>query len=142
MSEFGQYTSPTGYYNLICELTDSQKEPRYMKDAPRYVPGIIDELKEISFIKRNSSPEAVHINPVLDTYPIYHKNYHKDFSLAVMRIKKFSRHIHLLGRSGAFWYNNSDHSIRFALEMAKRLLSDDATPFDYRHYFGGPSLQK
>ena len=141
MREFAPYTSPAGYYNLICELTDSQTDPKYMNDTARYVPGIIDELKTISFIKRNASPEAVHINPVMDTYPIYHKNYHKDFGLAVADVKKFSKHIHLLGRSGAFWYNNSDHSIRFALEMAKRLLAGDERPFDYRHYFGGTSLK-
>ena len=84
-----------------------------------------------------TSPEAVHINPVQDTYPIYHKLYNKDFGASALLVKKFSKHIHLLGRSGAFWYNNSDHSIRFALEMAQRLLNQDQRPFDFRHYFGG-----
>jgi protoporphyrinogen oxidase len=106
----------------------------------KYVQGVVKELKEMSFIRSQASVEAVHINPVADTYPIYHKRYHKDFGAAAGQVKKFSKRIHLLGRSGAFWYNNSDHSIRFALEMASRLLNKEESSFDYRHYFGGASI--
>jgi len=74
---------------------------------------------------------------VLDTYPVYHKNYYKDFSQVAGSIKKFSKKIHLLGRAGAFWYNNSDHSIRMSIELANKLLGTQEKEFDYRHYFGG-----
>lgn len=137
MRAFAGYTCPPGYYNLICELTDSQRSPKYMINPAEHTQGVIKELKEMSFIRSNASVEEVHINPVRDTYPIYHKLYHKDFGASAFQVKKFSKHIHLLGRSGAFWYNNSDHSIRFALEMAQRLLNQDQRPFDFRHYFGG-----
>lgn len=137
MNEFGAYTAPPGYYNLICEVTDSQSDPKYMVEAQNHVPGVINELQSMGFIARGASPEMVHINPVRDTYPIYHKGYRHNFAKASAMVKRFSRHIHLLGRSGAFWYNNSDHSIRFALEMVKRLLTKDEREFDYRNYFNG-----
>jgi protoporphyrinogen oxidase len=140
MKEFAGYTCPKGYYNLVCELTDSQLQPKYMLDPKQHVAQVIQELKEMSFIRSQASVEAVHINPVVDTYPIYHKHYHKDFGAAAGRVRQYSKRIHLLGRCGAFWYNNSDHSIRFALEMAQRLLNKEEKSFDYRHYFGGAAI--
>ncbi len=91
-------------------------------------------------MKKVSSPEAVHINPVVDTYPIYHRGYLKQFATTAGNVKKFSKNITLVGRCGAFWYNNSDHSIRFALETSKKLLGKAGAvqeDFDYRGYFGG-----
>ena len=39
-----------------------------------------------------------------------------------------------MGRSGAFWYNNSDHSIRFALETGQ--------PFAVVREIGGQYLKR
>jgi protoporphyrinogen oxidase len=137
MKEFAPYTCKEGYYNMICELTDSQLNPTYFKNPENYSHGILDELTGMSFLTDKSAVEDIKINPILDTYPVYHKNYLKDFAGATRLIKNFSDKIHLLGRSGAFWYNNSDHSIRMAIEMSKKLLGDQEKDFDYRHYFGG-----
>jgi protoporphyrinogen oxidase len=137
MKEFAPYTCREGYYNFICELTDSQASPRYFQDPAKYRDGILDELMQMSFLKDKKYVEDIKINPVLDTYPIYHKQYIRDFAQAVKTIRKFSGRIHLLGRCGAFWYNNSDHSIRFAIEMANKLLKKSSSDFDYRTYFGG-----
>ena len=137
MKEFAPYTCKDGYYNMICELTDSQVNPKYFGNPDNHTDGILSELNEMSFLEDKKSVEAVNTNAVLDTYPVYHKNYLKDFSAAAGLIKGFSKRIHLLGRSGAFWYNNSDHSIRMALEMAKKLLGNQENDFNYRNYFGG-----
>jgi len=53
------------------------------------------------------------------TYPIYKVNYRAELKKAMDRLKEISN-VHLLGRCGAFWYNNMDHSIKMALEMAKQ----------------------
>jgi protoporphyrinogen oxidase len=98
---------------------------------------VIDELMNMQFLKKREFVDDIFINPVRDTYPIYHKRFHKDFSSAVRSVKTFSKRIHLLGRSGAFWYNNSDHSIRMALDMGKFFLGQAAQALDYRSYFGG-----
>ncbi|MBL8012243.1 MAG: NAD(P)-binding protein [Candidatus Omnitrophica bacterium] len=137
MGEFAGYTCPDGYYNVMCELTDSQTKPIYFKNASKYTGEILNELIEMKFLRNKNCVEGVHLNPVVDTYPIYHRRYISDFSLALAAVKKFSPRIHLLGRSGAFWYNNSDHSIRFAIEMAQKLIGKQEKEFDFRHYFGG-----
>ena len=137
MKEFSAFTCLNGYYNFICELTDSQSQPRYFNSPNEYTDQVLNELLHMRFINDKKHIEAVHVVPVKDTYPVYHRNYKKDFCQTVVKIKTFSKRIHLLGRCGAFWYNNSDHSIRFAIEMADRLLNSNNTEFDYRHYFGG-----
>lgn len=148
MREFAPYTCKEGYYNFVCELTDSQIKPVYFRDPKSHTEGILNELVSMRFLKNKKYIESVHVNPVLDTYPIYHKQYKRDFGKAYAAVKKFSQNVHLLGRSGAFWYNNSDHSIRFALAMADKLLGKCEEDFDYRSYFGGtykavtPQLQE
>lgn len=147
MNEFSAYTCHPGYYNFICEVTDSQINPQYFKDPQSYIQGVLDELVSMKFLKAKKYVESVYVNPVKDTYPIYHKQYNRDFGKSAAAIKKFSSKIHLLGRSGAFWYNNSDHSIRFAIEMAAKLLGRSQQDFNYRDYFGGiygktPQLQE
>jgi protoporphyrinogen oxidase len=137
MSEFGSYTCRPGYYNFICEVTDSQRQPLYFEDPQALTNTVLKELVSMKFLKNLAQVEAVHINPVTDTYPIYHRGYRQQFGSVAGSVKKFSPRIHLLGRCGAFWYNNSDHSIRFAIETARKLLGERNDDFNYREYFGG-----
>jgi protoporphyrinogen oxidase len=137
MKEFASYTCREGYYNIICELTDSQSAPMFFHKSTNYTQGILDELQQMNFVKDRRAVEEVRVEPVVDTYPIYHRNYSRDFGQVSANIKRFSKRIHLLGRSGAFWYNNSDHSIRFAIEMANKMLKQEKAEFNYRDYFGG-----
>ena len=85
--------------------------------------------------RRRRAVEDVHIHEVYDTYPIYHRRYKRAYNAAHRTVKGFSRGIELVGRSGAYWYNNSDHSIRMALDVADRLLGKH-NDFDHRVYFG------
>jgi protoporphyrinogen oxidase len=137
MREFSRNTCPDGYYNFICEVTDSQRLPQYFKQPESHIDQVFNEIVRMGFLKSRGGIEAVHINPVLDTYPIYHQSYKRDFGAAVRAVKHFSKRIHLIGRCGAYWYNNSDHSIRMALDMAEKLLRDPEREFDFRTYFGG-----
>ena len=135
MKEFAKSTTPDGYYNFITEVTDSQKQPLYFKDPEKYKDKVIKELMDINFLK-NDKIDDIKINAVKDTYPIYHKKYKLAFGDIVRKVKKFSNNITLLGRSGAYWYNNSDHSIRMAIEISKKLLKKSSDKeFDYRKYF-------
>jgi protoporphyrinogen oxidase len=137
MKEFAPYTCPPDYYNFVCEVTDSQKNPVYFAVAEKCKDTVLNELCEMHFLKANKYVEAIHTNAVVDTYPIYHRGYLKQFGQTAADVRRFSPRITLVGRSGAFWYNNSDHSIRFALETARRLVNGQAGEFDYRGYFGG-----
>ena len=136
MREFTPSNCPEGYYNLIIEVTDSAQKPHYFINPAQYKDAILAELLQMSFLKSNHFVEQIKINAIRDTYPIYHRRYRSEFGAAVKAIRQFSPSIHLLGRSGAFWYNNSDHSIRMAIDFAKFLLKQADKPLDYRSYFG------
>ena len=138
MREFNPNTCDKGYYNVICEVTFSQD--LLSKDIPSpNNSGLraINELKQIGFIKNIKGVEDMNIVDMPDTYPIYTRDYKKRFALATKAIKSYSKNIHLLGRSGAFWYNNSDHSIRQALDASEYFLGKSEQQLDYRSYFGG-----
>ena len=137
MKEFSPSTCPEGYYNLVAEVTDSQLTPKYFDAHLQLKTSVREELIDIGILTRGAKIEAINSRPIRDTYPIYKLDYKKSFNDAHREIKKFSKNIHLLGRSGAFWYNNSDHSIRMALETVKRLVGETDVDFDYRGYFGG-----
>jgi len=135
MKEFAPYTCQDGYYNITCEVTDSQSQAQYFDDPDRYTQPIVDELVDIAFLKDRKFVERIEFNRIVDTYPIYHKRYLKDFAAVTQIVKNFSHNIHLLGRCGAFWYNNSDHSMRMAIELAQELTGDHEHRFNYRRYF-------
>lgn len=137
MKEFNENTTPNGYYNLVAEVTDSQSFPVYFDSHKALSSKVVEELKAIGFINKKGFVDDIHSRPVRDTYPIYNLEYRNAFNIAHRKVKQFSRNIHLLGRSGAFWYNNSDHSIRMSLELVKKLSGETNKDFDYRGYFGG-----
>ncbi len=136
MREFALSTCKVGYYNIICELTDSQLKPVYALEPQHYADRVLEELLKMRFITDRKYVESVHPVIVKDTYPVYHRAYLKDFGCCASGIKSFSNRIHLIGRSGAFWYSNSNHSIRFAIEKTNQLLGNKTEEFNYRKYFG------
>src|SRR5262245_48440432 len=79
MKEFAPNTCPSGYYNVICELTDSQSQPVYFTDPAAHRDAVVDELVDMSLFKAKRYVEAIHVNPVVDTYPIYHRRFLQDF---------------------------------------------------------------
>lgn len=137
MKEFGPYTCPPGYYSFICEVTDGQTAPTHFENPQSLVDGILKELVGMRFLNRPGRVEAVHINPVRDTYPIYDRRYLDRFDRAAAIVRQRFPRVRLAGRTGAFWYNNCDHSIRFAIETAREILASEPQRFDFREYFGG-----
>jgi len=141
MREFHSETTPSGYYNFIAEVTEAQIHSRAKEEMKLDLlkEKVTKELKYIGFLKNSFDlDESPRINNyVEDTYPIYEIDYKERFNSVHKIVKAFSREISLLGRSGAFWYNNSDHSIRMAIEYVKREAGASPEEFDYRSYFGG-----
>jgi protoporphyrinogen oxidase len=139
MREFHNSTTPEGYYNLIAEVTSLDPKSQVITAPENLIPNVIDDLKSVGIVKRSAvfAKDSIRVEPVFDTYPIYDTNYKEKFTDAIKHIKSVSPHIDLLGRSGAFWYNNSDHSIRMAIEYVRRQVDKKHPEFLYREYFGG-----
>lgn len=135
MKEFSKSTCNDGAYNFIVEVTDSQNAPTKFNREKEIENDVLIELEEMNFIKNKKYVDNVFLNKVVDTYPIYHSKYKKSYNDVVKLVRNFSRNIHLLGRTGAYWYNNSDHSIRMSIEMSKFLDKKSENEFNFREYF-------
>jgi hypothetical protein len=64
-------------------------------------------------------------------------DYRKGFSQITATMKKRHPYITLLGRTGAYWYNNSDHSIKLALGIANYLTGKNTLQPDKESIFSG-----
>jgi protoporphyrinogen oxidase len=135
MKEFSKSTCNDGTYNFIVEVTDSQNNPTKFNREKEIENNVLKELEEMNFIKGKKYVDNVFLNKIVDTYPIYHSGYKKSYNDVVKLVRNFSRDIHLLGRTGAYWYNNSDHSIRMSIEMSKFLDKKSKNEFNFREYF-------
>jgi len=135
MKEFSKNTCNDGTYNFIVEVTDSQKNPSNFNKEIEIENKIVSELENMRFIKKRNNIENIYLNKIVDTYPIYHSQYKKSFNDVTKLVREFSRDIHLLGRTEAYWYNNSDHSIRMSIEMCNYLEKKSGKEFNFREYF-------
>jgi protoporphyrinogen oxidase len=112
--------SPPGKTGLCVEVTCFEGDEQW-NDPESSIEEIKADLVRLDLVKSAGDYEAVHVECVRDTYPIYDLRYRKSFSDAVRMTKPF-RNLKLLGRTGSYWYNNSDHSIKMSLAMASHLL--------------------
>ena len=64
-----------------------------------------------------------------NAYPIYDLDYAKQIAVIRAYINGFAG-LSIVGRGGAFRYNNADHSIEMGLLLARRILGHDVDPLD------------
>ncbi|MGH9324488.1 MAG: hypothetical protein ACRD3V_31975, partial [Vicinamibacteria bacterium] len=119
-TEMAPYMAPAGKTGLCVEVTGFEGEGAW-KNPDALVPEILSDLVRLKLVASESQFDSVHVERVRDTYPIYDLRYKESFALASRMVKPFSN-LKLLGRTGAYWYNNSDHSMKMSLSMARHLL--------------------
>ncbi len=74
----------------------------------------------MGLIRRREDIEALHIERVREAYPIYTLDFPDRLQRAIAQVGQVGNVI-LLGRTGTFWYNNMDHSVRQALDLVSAL---------------------
>ena len=125
-NEMADYMAPQGKSGLCVEVTGFEGKGHW--DNPEaLIPEIQSDLVRLKLVGSASDFAAVHVEKVRDTYPIYDLDYKSSFAKAAGMVKPFEN-LKLLGRTGAYWYNNSDHSMKMALNMARHLLK--GTPME------------
>lgn len=118
--EMAPYMSPPGKTGLCVEVTCFEGEGPW-SDPGSLVPEIQRDLVRLELVRSLDDFGPVHVERVRDTYPIYDLRYKQSFAAASRMVKPY-RNLKLLGRTGAYWYNNSDHSMKMSLHMARHLL--------------------
>ncbi len=119
-NEMADYMAPAGKSGLCVEVTCFEGDEPW-QHPEKLVEQIQEDLVRLELVRTTADFAGVHIERVRDTYPIYDLQYRKSFSDA-QRIAKPYGNLKLLGRTGAYWYNNSDHSMKMSLQMARHLL--------------------
>jgi protoporphyrinogen oxidase len=134
VNNFASYLIPEPWGGLIVEKTCRYQDDIWNKPA-QLQSLIVDELVRVGLISSASDVLSTMVEPVRDTYPVYHLNYRKGFGQIIATVKQRHPYITLLGRTGAFWYNNSDHSISLALRMARYLTGKETREPDKENIF-------
>jgi len=125
-NEMADYMAPEGQAGLCVEVTGFEGSGHW-SHPEALIPEIQSDLVKLKLVRSESDFADVHVERVRDTYPIYDLDYKKSFARASGMAKPYEN-LKLLGRTGAYWYNNSDHSMKMALHMARHLLK--GTPME------------
>jgi protoporphyrinogen oxidase len=116
---FNPDLAPSGETGICVEVTCRSGEavwqnPEVMKES------IVAAMLKNGVIASKEEIRGCHVERVGGAYPIYTLDYEEKLAAAVSRVSRFTG-VELLGRTGRFWYNNMDHSIEDALELANKL---------------------
>lgn len=109
----------------FCTAGDSLWSLSDEQIASRCIADLVDKLGFVS-------PEEVVGTNVVRTrnaYPVYDLDYSSRIATIRAYLDRFAG-LHVVGRGGAFRYNNADHSIEMGLLLARRLLGYDVDPLD------------
>ncbi len=126
---FSPATAPPGMHGLCIEVSCLEgdacwRNPDALSEVLKFQMKVGGMCEDTSFIRR------IHIERIPNTYPIYEMGFQKrlkDIKAALGQTANLS----LLGRTGTFWYNNMDHSIRMALDMAEDIVSGQSRQKSY-----------
>lgn len=135
--EFNGKNIPEGYEGLCVEVTCKETEKKI--DEEQIAKAVIEELYMLKVLSEDAKVYCKNMHRESSTYPVYHAGYKEETEKAFKTINGFSSRIIPFGRSGSFWYNNADHSIRQALALTDDLIEGRHPEFDFRKYFGGIS---
>lgn len=121
-SNFNPVLSPSGKCGVCVEVTCHGGDVR-MERPEQADPVIRKVLVDNGIISSQSVIEGVTIERIREAYPMYVLGYQGTRDAVLQELSQFAN-LHLLGRSGRFWYNNMDNSIEDALKMAEQVFPD------------------
>ena len=104
-------TVPEGADSIIAEITAPEGGTAWT-DPERLRERVISDLVKVGALNREDIL-FMYWERIPETYPLYDLDY-RERSASV----DLPQGLHLLGRSGSFWYNNMDHSIGQSLAVA------------------------
>ncbi len=119
---FSPKTAPPGMTGYCCEVTCMEGDTRW-HHAERLSDWVIDDLQRVGLVHDRQSIRDVRVERLPESYPIYHNEYPQELDKARTQLAGFSN-LRLAGRTGLFWYNNMDHSMENAMQLARKLLRE------------------
>lgn len=112
---FDPSLAPRGKSGICVEVT-CRKGNSLWQSPEMIEPGIREALRTNVIINGQHDIRTFHIEKLSNAYPVYSLDYAGKLTAIMSELQKFTR-LKMLGRTGTFWYNNMDHSIKAALDM-------------------------
>ncbi len=104
----------------ICVEVVCQEGDELWRKPERLERDLRKDLVRVGLVRRREDIDALHIERVREAYPIYALDYPGQLERAIEDAGTVENVV-LLGRTGTFWYNNMDHSVRQALDLSSAL---------------------
>lgn len=107
--------APEGMTSLVVEIFSGRGEATWQKADETLARKAVDQLEALDFLPRGSVVEW-RVLRVPNAYPLYRTGYAEELQRVRRRLQRFPR-LHLVGRTGAFRYLNSDGVIEDAFAL-------------------------
>ncbi len=118
-SLFSSSNAPSGKTGICVEITCREGDSLWI-NPKSLISKIEEDLKKTNLLSKNNFIKKVYIEKISDAYPIYELDYRVKLNQVNSRLKQVKNLI-VTGRTGEFWYNNMDHSIKSALNISHKL---------------------
>jgi protoporphyrinogen oxidase len=116
---FSSESAPAGKSGICAEVTCIEGDRVW--DKPEMCAREVEkQLLRTRVIKKSDQIESMNIERIPNTYPVYKLGYREELARVKQNLASFEN-LKILGRTGTFWYNNMDHSIRTAIDTASAL---------------------
>jgi len=125
---FSDRAAPQGYTGICAEVTCMEGDEVWER-PDSLIECVINDLLKVRLIKDKKDVVRVHMEKILNTYPVYDIEYPARLERTMERLALF-KELRLLGRTGTFWYNNMDHSIRMGFDLVKDILGTNSLPHE------------
>lgn len=106
---------------LAIEQWCNDDDPQWAADDATLIAQSADELRQLGLLNKQSVL-AGHVMRIRRSYPVYRRGYERHVQCIADYLSTFSG-LTLIGRYGAFKYNNQDHSILMGLLAAENIVS-------------------
>lgn len=137
-ANFGEHTAPRGRNGICAELCSLNDDDTWKN--PEALRGLVDDdILKARLIRDKKEIVDVHIEKVRNSYPIYTIDYRDKLNNSLSALDRFDN-LMMLGRCGTFWYNNMDHSIRMAIDLADHLESRGSSEGWHSHVMENRAL--
>ncbi|MEK7509227.1 MAG: FAD-dependent oxidoreductase [Patescibacteria group bacterium] len=130
-SNWSPQMCPPGKTAICFDITVFLESPEWQMSDEVLIERTIADAARVEYVRKEHVEEGL-VFRVTHAYPFYDLDYRTKLD-AIVRFLE-TEHVHLLGRTGIFRYNNSDNSIEMGFELAEKMLAgrSAASAHEYR----------
>lgn len=117
---FNERNAPAGKSGVVLEISCIENDD-YWRNPERLRARIEKSMLDMKLIEKVEDIIDIKFERIPNVYPIYTMDYYEKLEKVMKELEGFEN-LRLIGRTGTFWYNNMDHSIKMSLEMADSII--------------------